>query len=218
MAIANPRHEPPRSPQRHVGAGSEAEPTDEELMCRTCADDGVAAFESLMHRHEREVFCYLRRYLGNVEMAEDACQATFLRVHQKRHQFNAGRRFRPWLYAIATNQAIDACRHARRHRMVGLDQIVGGADDGAQLIDFLAGDDQAADIRIDREELRRWVATAVRQLPESMQTPVVLVYHRGMKYREAAHTMGIPVGTVKSRLHAALARLGRNWQQRGLNN
>ena len=202
---------------RHEARGA-ADPTDEELLCRACADDDGAAFESLMHRYEHEVFGYLRRYLGNVEMAEDACQATFLRVHQKRHSFTAGRRFRPWLYAIATHQAIDACRQARRHRMVGLGQAVGGADDGPQLIDFLAGDEQAVETRVDREELRRWVAAAVGTLPESMQTPVMLVYHRGMKYREAADTLGIPVGTVKSRLHAALARLGRSWQQSGLNN
>jgi RNA polymerase sigma-70 factor (ECF subfamily) len=218
MATTSTQHDPHRSLHRPGIADDGPDPTDEELMCRVCSDDGVAAFESLMHRHEHDILRYLRRYLGTVEMAEDACQATFLRVHQKRHSFTAGRRFRPWLYAIATNLAVDACRHARRHRMVGLDQAVGGADDGAQLVDFLAGDEQTADVRVDREELRRWVAAAIRQLPESMQTPVVLVYHQGMKYREAAHTLGIPVGTVKSRLHAALARIGRSWQQSGLNN
>ncbi|MFM8805537.1 MAG: RNA polymerase sigma factor, partial [Planctomycetia bacterium] len=135
MATTSTQHDRHRSSPRPGIADDGPEPTDEELMHLACADDGVAAFELLMHRHEHDILRYLRRYLGNVEMAEDACQATFLRVHQKRHAFTAGRRFRPWLYAIATNLAIDACRHARRHRMVGLDQTVGGADDGVQLVD-----------------------------------------------------------------------------------
>ncbi|MFM7033746.1 MAG: RNA polymerase sigma factor, partial [Planctomycetia bacterium] len=88
------------------GAGSGGGPTDEELLARFRKDDDAAAFESLVHRYERELFSYLRRYLGSTEMAEDVFQATFLQVHLKKEQFEEGRRFRPWLYTIATNQAI----------------------------------------------------------------------------------------------------------------
>ena len=79
-------------------------------------------FAELVRRYERELYSYLRRYLGDAEMAEDAFQAAFLQVHLKCQQFEAGRSVRPWLYTIATNQAIDAQRRSRRHRMVSLDR------------------------------------------------------------------------------------------------
>jgi RNA polymerase sigma-70 factor (ECF subfamily) len=177
------------------------------------ASDDEVAFESLMHRYEQKILGYLRRYLGNLEMAEDVCQATFLRVHLKRHSFADGRRFRPWLYAIATHQAIDACRIARRHRMVHLDTSLSGDSDGATFVDVIAGDEATADDHAEQAESREWIASAVSQLPERMRTPLMLVYQQGMKYQDVAASLGIPVGTVKSRLHTALTRLTRSWQE-----
>jgi RNA polymerase sigma-70 factor (ECF subfamily) len=188
-------------------------PTDEDLICRMRASDDEVAFESLMHRYEQKILGYLRRYLGNLEMAEDVCQATFLRVHLKRHSFADGRRFRPWLYAIATHQAIDACRIARRHRMVRLDTGLSGDGDGATFVDVIAGGEATADDHAEQAESREWIASAVEELPERMRTPLMLVYQQGMKYQDVAASLGIPVGTVKSRLHTALTRLTRSWQE-----
>jgi len=204
------------------GGGSVASPlprgagtTDEELIGRVRTVDDAVAFESLVHRYEQELFSYLRRYLGNAEMAEDVFQTTFLQVHLKRESFEDGRRFRPWLYTIATNQAIDAQRRNRRHRMVSLDQRTGGDDDIGSLVEMLSGRDQTADKRMEDEEARNWVRSAVEELPDPLKSALILVYHQGMKYREAADVLGIPVGTVKSRLHAALLKLNESWQQSG---
>ena len=188
---------------------------DEDLLRRFRLDDDTAAFESLVHRYEQELFSYLRRYCGNAEMAEDVFQATFLQVYLKKENFEDGRRFRPWLYTIATNQAIDAQRRNRRHRMVSIDQRANGDDDVGALVEMLAGRDQTADDRMADEEAREWVRAAVADLPESLKSTVLLVYHQGMKYREAADVLGIPVGTVKSRLHAALLKLNESWQASG---
>jgi RNA polymerase sigma-70 factor (ECF subfamily) len=189
--------------------------SDEELLRRCRVNGDAAAFESLVHRYETELFSYLRRYLGNAEMAEDVFQATFLQVHLKREQFEEGRRFRPWLYTIATNQAIDAQRRNRRHRMVSLDNRTGGEDDVGSLVEMLAGAGQTADQQMEDEEAREWVRSAVDDLPESLKSALMLVYHQGMKYREAADVLGIPVGTVKSRLHSALLKLNESWQRSG---
>ncbi|MEI8227615.1 MAG: RNA polymerase sigma factor [Planctomycetota bacterium] len=185
------------------------------MLRRFRLDDDTAAFESLVHRYEQELFSYLRRYCGNAEMAEDVFQATFLQVYLKKENFEDGRRFRPWLYTIATNQAIDAQRRNRRHRMVSIDQRANGDDDVGALVEMLAGRDQTADDRMADEEAREWVRAAVADLPESLKSTVLLVYHQGMKYREAADVLGIPVGTVKSRLHAALLKLNESWQASG---
>ena len=187
---------------------------DEELLRRFRSGGDESAFEALVHRYERELFSYLRRYLGNAEMAEDVFQATFLQVYLKKEGFEEGRRFRPWLYTIATNQAIDAQRRNRRHRMVSLDQRTGDDDVGA-LVEMLAGRDQTADERMAGEEAKEWVRSAVQDLPDALRSALVLVYHQGMKYREAADVLGIPVGTVKSRLHSALLKLNESWQAGG---
>jgi RNA polymerase sigma-70 factor, ECF subfamily len=208
-----------RTGSRHVsptGDGSaEGGGSDEELLRRCCVNGDSAAFESLVHRYESELFSYLRRYLGNAEMAEDVFQATFLQVHLKREQFEEGRRFRPWLYTIATNQAIDAQRRNKRHRMVSLDNRSGGENDIGSLVEMLAGDGRTADDLMQAEEARDWVRSAVDDLPEPLRAALLLVYHQGMKYREAADVLGIPVGTVKSRLHSALTKLNDSWRRSG---
>ena len=196
-----------------VWQGSSAEspdPTDEALLEQFCERGDEAAFESLLHRYERELFNYLRRYLGQAEMAEDVFQATFLQIYLKKEQFQQGRRFRPWLYTIATNQAIDAQRRNKRHRMVSLDNRRGD-DDVAALVEILAGNDPTAVERYEQEEAKAWVRSAVDNLPDQLRATLVLVYHQGLKYREAADALGIPVGTVKSRLHSALLKLNESW-------
>ncbi|NDC63298.1 MAG: RNA polymerase sigma factor [Planctomycetia bacterium] len=210
------RYEGPQPGEAARGDGAEngAGSADEELLRRFRVSGDSAAFESLVHRYEKELFSYLRRYLGNAEMAEDVFQATFLQIHLKKEHFEEGRRFRPWLYTIATNQAIDAQRRNRRHRMVSLDHRTGEEDVGS-LVEMLSGRDQTADERMQDEEAREWVRSAVQELPDTLRSTLVLVYNQGMKYREAADVLGIPVGTVKSRLHAALLKLNESWDASG---
>ncbi len=190
------------------------EPTDEDLLQRFCSAEDGGAYETLVRRYEQELFNYLRRYLGSAEMAEDVFQATFLQVYLKRERFEPGRRFRPWLYTIATNQAIDAQRRNRRHRMVSLDQKTSDDEVGG-LMEIVSAEGPTAIEQLEDEEAKEWVRTAVEDLPETLRAALVLVYHQGMKYREAADVLGIPVGTVKSRLHAALLKLNQAWSTSG---
>ncbi len=189
--------------------------TDEELLLQYRETEDRDLFEELVRRYERELFSYLRRYLGNRDMAEDAFQAAFLQVHLKCHQFEAGRRVKPWLYAIATNQAIDAQRRNRRHQMVSLDYLRGSdeGDDERNLADLMASREPSPAARVGREEQDQQVQRALNELPDQMRTVIHLVYYQGLKYREAAEVLSIPVGTVKSRLHAAIGKLGEVWNR-----
>ena len=191
-----------------------SEVSDEQLIARYRTTGERRLYEALMRRYEREMYAYLRRYIGNSEMAEDAFQGTFLQVHLKCHQFDSSRRFRPWLYAIATNQAIDVQRRNKRHRMVSLDRTAGNEDEGrgASWSEKLVSGSPDPLLSASREENGRWVHEAVESLGEPMQQVVQLVYYQGLKYREAAEALGIPVGTVKSRLHAAVQRLSLHWE------
>ena len=193
-------------------ADTDVEISDEDLLCRyrECGDRSL--FEQLMGRYQREVYSYLRRYIGNTEMAEDAFQGTFLQVHLKCQQFDSSRRFRPWMYAIATNQAIDVQRRNKRHRMVSLDRTPNdGEGRNVSWSEKLVGGTPDPLSVASKQENGRWINEAIASLGEPMQQVIQLVYYQGLKYREAAECLGIPVGTVKSRLHAAVQRLGLIW-------
>ncbi len=188
------------------------EVSDEELLVRYRQTDERQLFAQLVRRYERELFNYLRRYLGDVEMAEDAFQTAFLQVHLKRDQFQEGRKFRPWLYTIATNQAIDAQRRNRRHQMVSLDRT-GSDDDPGRLVDLLVSREPSPHQQSDQQERNNWIQQALEKLSEPFRDVVVLVYLQGLKYREAAEVLDVPVGTVKSRLHTAVYKLNEAWNE-----
>jgi len=183
--------------------------TDEQLFRRFRAGE-TRAYEALVHRYEQPLFWYLHRYLGNAELAEDVFQATFLRVYLKGDRFEEGREFRPWLYAIATHKAIDVQRHERRHRHVEHSRCR-AAVEGHSPLDTVAARGTTPDEQVgDREEGCR-VQAAVQKLSAVQRRAVQLVYGQGLAYRDAATLMGVPVGTVKSRLHSALLTLAKAW-------
>jgi RNA polymerase sigma-70 factor, ECF subfamily len=184
--------------------------TDEELMSRY-RDTGLeAVYTELVHRYERELYRYLARYLGNPTLAEDVFQNTFLQIHLKRGLYEDGRPFRPWLYAIATHQAVDALRKAGRHPTVSLDQRVTPTQhesEAGSLLDLLVNEGVGPLGELQEQERQQWVRQSIERLPDTLRQTLILAYHQDLKYREIADLLKIPVGTVKSRLHAALSKL-----------
>jgi RNA polymerase sigma-70 factor (ECF subfamily) len=189
--------------------------TDEGLLLRYRDSGDRRAFETLVQRYEREIYSYLRRYLSDAELAEDVFQAAFLQVHLKCRQFEEGRAFRPWLYAIATHAAIDAQRRNRRHRIASLDQSRGrtGEEDIQTLSHLLATTEPGPVARMEAEERKEWIRQAVDELPDALRSTLVLVYYQGMKYTEVAEALDIPLGTVKSRIHTAVFKLNEAWRE-----
>ena len=183
--------------------------TDEELLEVYRDEQDRAAFEELVRRYERELYNYLRRYLNDAELAEDAFQATFLKLHLKCDSYESGRPVRPWLYKIATNQAIDAQRRNRRQKIVSLDSRLGGdsSSDLATLVETIGGTEMDPLDRLEFEEEREAIREKIRDLSEPHRKVLHLVYFQGLKYREAADILDIPVGTVRSQLHAAIRKL-----------
>lgn len=180
--------------------------SDEEILLEYRITFQRDAFNELIRRYQRELYSYLRRYLHSAELAEDVFQTTFLQVHLKCDQFEEGRRFRPWLYRIATNQAIDAQRASKRHIASSLNETQSESEssfidelehtNGRTPVDLALSDERAARVR-----------EAVEKLPELLQQVLNLVYFQGMKYQEAAESLGVPNGTVKSRLNTAMKKL-----------
>jgi RNA polymerase sigma-70 factor (ECF subfamily) len=181
--------------------------TDEELILEYRKTQQREAFEELVKRYERELFNYLRHYLGNTESAEDIFQTTFLQVLTKCDQFEEGRKFRPWLYRIATNQAIDLCRKIKRYQVVSIDETYGVNPDSIKLADLLVGDETDPMLSSINEEQTLQVRKAVERLPDFLRQVLYMVYFQGMSYRDAAESLGIPFGTIKSRLNTAIKKL-----------
>jgi RNA polymerase sigma-70 factor (ECF subfamily) len=184
--------------------------SDEQLMSQYREEGRAALFNELVHRYERELYRYLARYLGDPTAAEDVFQNTFLQVHLKRGLFENGRPFRPWLYAIATHQAVDALRKAGRHPTVSLDQRVSAArneSNAGNLVDLLDSENIGPLAKLQDSERQQWVRESIARLPDALRHTLILAYHQDLKYREIAEILKIPVGTVKSRLHAALEKL-----------
>jgi len=183
---------------------------DEDLLVEYTRKESREAFEELVHRYERPLYSYLCRYLGDTGLAEDAFQATFLAVHLRRRQFDPRRRFRPWVYRIATTRAIDLFRKNRRHSRIGLDAWRRGHDpgaDGQPLEDLPDVRALPPSDRLEATEDRQKLRRLVDSLPARLRDVVVLTTQRGLACQEAADTLGIPVGTVKSRLNHARLHL-----------
>ncbi len=195
-------------------ATSEIEPTDEELLIRLRLGE-TELFGTLVRRYQRELYAYLLRYTGDAHLAEDVFQNTFLQIHLKKEQYEPGRPVRPWLYRIATNQAIDLLRNVNRHQAVSLEQSSAPtADSVVSLLELVPETNVGPVEFVLREEDRSRVRQAVLQLPEMLRGVVILAYFQELKYTEIADILDIPVGTVKSRLHNALQRLHRIWSER----
>jgi len=185
--------------------------SDEDLLTRF-RKGHRDVFGTLVRRYQRELYGYLRRYLGDAHMADDVFQTTFVQVFAKAAQYEPGRPVRPWLYAIATNQAIDALRRVGRHAAVSLEQTEAETDGEKRgLIELLEAREADPFDNVDAAETRELVRGCLDRLPDVFRQVVLMAYYQGLKYQEIADALEIPLGTVKSRLHAAMVKLTEVW-------
>lgn len=191
---------------------------DEELLARFRKGQRDV-FGALVRRYQRELYGYLRRYLGDADLADDVFQTTFVQVFSKAAQYEPGRPVRPWLYAIATNQAIDALRRTNRRAAVSLEAVEGEVDGERRgLIEMIESRDADPFDNVDAAETRALVRNCLDQLPEGMRQVILMAYYQGLKYQDIAEALDVPLGTVKSRLHAAVAKLNQLWSTRVTSN
>jgi RNA polymerase sigma-70 factor (ECF subfamily) len=202
------------TPKTTSDTASLATQSDEELLLRYRDTGDMAAFETLVHRYEKPLFNYLVRYLRNPSLAEEVFQGTFLRLHEKCHQFTPDRQVRPWLYSIATHLAIDALRKEGQQPTTSLDQQVSDAEsDVGALLDILGTRPPTPLEQLEAQEQAEWARRAVDALPDPLRQVILLAYFQGLKFREVAEILQLPLGTVKSRLHKALAMLHAAWDK-----
>lgn len=181
--------------------------SDEQLLASFRAGDNEA-FSQLLRRYEKQLFNFLVKFLGQPASAEDVFQEVFLQVHLSADTFQSHRRFRPWVYTIAANKARDFLRsRARRPAM----QLTGNDEDAdyGQLWGNLVRDETTPDEIFSQKQQEKLVRAVVAQLPDHLREILVLAYFQKFSYKEMAEVLDIPLGTVKSRLHAAVGQFGR---------
>lgn len=189
-----------------------AELSDEQLI-ELYQRGRSEVFPTLIERYQRELFNFLARFCGNRALAEDAFQETFLQVHLSAETFDPERRFKPWLFTIAANKARDLMRKKARRPAAALDARVGGdEDDGRRFGDLLQADLPLPDTSLDQAELAERVERIVSRMPEHLREILLLAYFQQLAYNDIADVLGIPLGTVKSRLHTAVATFGKMWK------
>jgi RNA polymerase sigma-70 factor (ECF subfamily) len=179
--------------------------SDERLLADFLAGD-EGAFATLVERYTRELFQFVTRFTRNTAVAEDVVQETFIQVYHSAAGFDPSRTLRPWLFTIAANKARDQLRGVARKREVPL--TVGAGTDGDEevtLLDFLGSATESPGDAAEAGERREAVQSIVAQMPDHLREVLVLGYFHRFPYKEIAKILSVPLGTVKSRLHAAVS-------------
>jgi len=183
--------------------------TDEELVVAHRTGD-ADALRQLIERHQGDLHGFLTRLVGSRAGADDVFQEAFLQVHLSADSFDAERRFKPWLYTIAANKGRDYLRRQRRRAAASLDAPVG--DGSAALVDLIAAaPDAPGPGSLEASDESAIVKGVVDDLPAHFREILLLAYFQKMSYAQISESLGIPLGTVKSRLHAALTALRQSW-------
>lgn len=195
-----------------MAAASADDVRSDESLLLAHLDGDPTAFESLIQRYSGELHGFLTRFLASSTAAEDVFQETFLQVHLSGSSFDLSRSFKPWLFTIAANKARDFHRRRKRRAMTSLEAPVGGTDDSATLIEMLAADQEAPDSRSVVADENSVVKRVLDALPLHHREIILLGYFQRMSYQQIAQALEIPLGTVKSRMHAAVASFSTLWR------
>jgi RNA polymerase sigma-70 factor (ECF subfamily) len=143
---------------------------------------------------------------------DDVFQETFLQLYASRNTFDQSKPLRPWLFTIAANKAKDALRRRQRVDATNLGSMF---DDEEHSIDdvlnTLDHDDRMPYDELIREETAAQVKRVIARMPAKLREILLLAYFQKFSYEEIGGILGIPVGTVKSRLHTAVGRFAEDW-------
>ena len=170
-----------------------------DLIARARQGD-EASWETLVRQHQEAAFRLAYLLVGDADEAEDVAQEAFIRAYRALERFDAARPFRPWLLSIAANLARNRRRSVGRY-WAALNRLL-----RAEPERITNAPDRVAQLSAQQMEAQAlW--QAVRRLDEPDQQVIYLRYFLEMSEAEAAGTLRIPPGTVKSRLHRALKRL-----------
>lgn len=177
------------------------EDADRELVAAAAGGD-LDAFERLVHRHQTRLVGYLRGLTNTESDAEDLAQEAFLRAYRSLKGFRGTSSFRTWLYQIATNVFRNWLEKRRNQAPVNAGSIDAPAPGMDEPVEPMGEEHPEA-----RHLLRDAIDRALAQLPDDQREAVLLRDVEGFEYREIAEQLGVPLGTVESRIFRGRSRL-----------
>jgi len=169
-------------------------PTDNALILRCKAKDSDA-YRVLVERYKKQAFAFAFSYLRNADDALSVSQDAFVRAWRAMDTFLEGRSFKTWLFSIVKNLSLNLIEKKKSLREVSLDRAMEEsgydvADSGLDPLDL-----------VERRELREQVWKAVFGLKDEFREVIILKHFHDLSYREISESLGIPEGTVMSRLY-----------------
>jgi RNA polymerase sigma-70 factor, ECF subfamily len=184
--------------------------SDEEVFVLHREGD-PQALRVLIERYSAELHGFLTRLVGSRAGADDVFQEAFLQVHLSADAFDAERRFRPWLYTIAANKGRDYLRRQKRRAAVSLDAPI-GANTETALVDLVSANAAGPASGMESSDERDAIKQVIDEMPPHFREILLLSYFQKLSYAQIADSLSIPLGTVKSRLHASLASFAHGWR------
>lgn len=175
---------------------------DEQDLIKAACEGDLAAFNRLVLSYQGLAYNLAYRILGNGESAADATQEAFIKAYRNLGQYRGGS-FKAWLLRIVTNVCYDQLRSLQRKPTNSLDDMAVDSEHAGQLVDHA---EQPGDYAL-RQELGRVLQQAIDHLPAEQRMVMILSDVEGLSYEEIAQVMGTSLGTVKSRLSRARAKI-----------
>ena len=181
---------------------------DDAALLAAIQDGELGAFNALVGRHQRSLINFFYHLCWDRQGAEDLAQEVFLRVYSHLDRYEPQAKFTTFLFRIARNLWIDKMRSAAVHgKPLSLQAERGGGGEGGSLQERVASRVPSPVEILAREEQQNALRRAIDQLPDEQKAVVILSEIQGMKYQDIGEILGVPVGTVKSRMHTAMDKL-----------
>jgi RNA polymerase sigma-70 factor (ECF subfamily) len=188
--------------------------SDSELVALVC-EHNTDAFEALSTRYREIIYRHVLSTVHDSDATEDVVQEVFLRIWTHAEQWNGRGTFKAWLFRIATNLALNYLRTVKRRRQQSLEMPSDplDEDDESSIPEWMANHAlPGPDVILELGERSKLLQQLVNGLPEEKREVFRLIHDDEMEMRQVAETLGIPEGTVKSRLYYANRRLAREWR------
>jgi len=179
------------------------------------------AFRAIVDRYKDPLYAFLRRFVSQQDLVEDIFQEAFLQLYTSRDSFDADRPLRPWLFTIAANKAKDTLRKMQRQPAMNIGTLADAGDLSTDdIVNLLASNKTTPDEEVSRDETSRRVREIIAEMPENLRGILILAYFEQFSYKHISEILSIPIGTVKSRLHAAVGYFMKKWisANRGIGN
>ena len=175
--------------------------TDEQLIARFQSGDERAYIE-LVNRYRDRLINFVYPFLGDFEQAEDVVQETMLKLYEKKHYYREIAKFSTWIYTIARNLANTELRKKKRRKTTYISRMA--KDDRQYDIPAVQAD---LNQNLQNEFIRDRIHAAIKELPEHFKTVIILRDIQELSYDDISNIVGVPLGTVKSRINRARLQL-----------